>query len=302
MRGCATTRILATSREGLGVAGERLVAVQPLPAPLVGDPLDGSTVASVELFVDRARSADATFELNARNRHAVARLCRRLDGLPFAIELAAARVAALSPDDILERLDQRFRLLAGGARTSLAHHQTLRRTVEWSYELLDDRDRTVFDRLSVFAGTFDLAAAEAVAADGSLAEADVTDAVVSLVAKSMLTVTETPTGRRYRLLETLRDYGRERLAADRRDRRRPAPPRRPPPDARPPRRPRPARPRRSARGTTDSSPPSTTSAKSSNGPPTPPTPTWPWRCARPWRCSLGTATTFGVHDWCRAKP
>ena len=213
VRSCAGTRVLATSRESLAVAGEQLVPLRPLGSPIERVSLDEARrFGAVALFADRARSADPDFALIDDNAESVIQLCRRLDGLPLAIELAAARVGALSPVDMLARLDQRFRLLSGGGRAQQERHQTLRRTVDWSYELLDQRDRVVFNRLSVFAGSFDVSAAEAIVASDTLDSFDVVDALVSLVAKPMLIVEQTSDGRRYRLLETLRQYGRDKLA------------------------------------------------------------------------------------------
>ena len=138
-------------------------------------------------------------------------ICRRLDGIPLAIELAAARVRSISPDDLLMRLGDRFRLLQGAARSGDPRHQTLRATVVWSYQLLVDEERILFDRLSVFAGSFDLAAAQAVCADERVAKDDVQDLLASLVEESMVLSLRSPSGTRYRLLETLREYAEEQL-------------------------------------------------------------------------------------------
>jgi len=213
---CPAVRIVATSREALGVEGE-----QSWPTPSLGLPAS-ETVASLEelaggdavtLFVERARAVRPEFELSAPNAPAVAALCSRLDGIPLAIELAAARVGALGPQDILERIDQRFLLLTGGSRTALERHQTLQAAVDWSYDLLDDRERRLFERLSVFSGGFTLDAAGAVAADADLDEVAVLDGLGSLVAKSMVIADGSGASVRYRLLETLRQYSRDRLTA-----------------------------------------------------------------------------------------
>jgi hypothetical protein len=151
--------------------------------------------------------------LTADNAAAIAELCRRLDGIPLAIELAAARVASMSPAAILERVDERFRLLGQGRRTARRRHQTLRAAVDWSYGLLEGQEQVVFERLSVFAGDFTLEAAENVVADDEVDAFDVLDVVASLVAKSMVQLDERADRDRYRLLETMRDYGLERLAA-----------------------------------------------------------------------------------------
>jgi len=166
----------------------------------------------VRLFVERAGAARPGFALGAGNVDAVVEICRRLDGIPLALELAAARVAALSPSDIQGLLDERFRLLAGARRRSVERHQTLRATVDWSYSLLDEIERVVFDRLGVFAGSFDASAAQAVCAGERIEVWDVFDALTGLVAKSMVTTEEFDNGSmRYQLLETLRQYARDRL-------------------------------------------------------------------------------------------
>jgi predicted ATPase len=193
-------RVLATSRERLRVPGEMLWSVRPLT------PAD-----SLELFAERAGAAAPTFELTDTTEPFVAELCRRLDGMPLAIELAAARVRAFPVEQLLERLDDRFRLLTGGARTALARQQTLRAVVDWSYDLLFEDERRVFERLSVFAGGCTLEAAEAVCADDEeVPDVSVADIVARLVDKSLVVAEE---ARRYRVLFTLGQYGRERLAA-----------------------------------------------------------------------------------------
>jgi predicted ATPase/class 3 adenylate cyclase len=198
--GCPTVTIIATSREPLGVAGETVARVESLDERY-----------ATELFVVRAKSADAGFEPTGSDDEAIAGICRRLDGIPLAIELAAARIRSLSPAELLERLDDRFRLLRGGGRGGLERHQTLRATVAWSYQLLAAEAQLLFDRLSVFAGSFDLAAAEAVCAGGDLDTYDIIDLLGDLVDKSMVIASRTDRGTRYRLLETLRQYGEERL-------------------------------------------------------------------------------------------
>jgi predicted ATPase len=194
--------VLATSREGLGVPGER---VRPVP------PLTESTEA-VELFLERARSAGADVASPAQV-DAVKEICVRLDGLPLAIELAAARARTLSPSQIAERLGQRFRMLMTGGRTAVPRQRTLEATVMWSYHLLDEPEKLVFTRLSTMAGDFDPEAAEAVASDSALEGWAVLDAVGRLVEKSMVGTVTAPDGNvRYRLLETLRQFGADRLA------------------------------------------------------------------------------------------
>ena len=163
LRGCPGVRVLATSREGLGVDGERNWALRSLPIPDAADAgMAIEASEAVQLFVERAVDAHADFVLDASSVPAVGEICRRLDGIPLAIELAAARVVAMSPGEIAARLDERFRLLTGGRRTAVERHQTLRATVDWSYSMLDPREQMVFDRLGVFAGSFDASAAEAI--------------------------------------------------------------------------------------------------------------------------------------------
>jgi predicted ATPase/DNA-binding SARP family transcriptional activator len=208
-------RVLATSREALGLGGERLLAVPPLAA-------DGP---AVELFDRRARAVDPGFDL-AECRPAVVDICNRLDGLPLAIELAAARVRTLPPAQLVERLGDRLRLVAGGRRSDDDRHRTLRSTIRWSHDLLDEDERDLFRRLSVFAGPFDLAAAEAVAGPAPTGDRAAAEGVVAaggvvavdevldrLVGRSMVDVAPGPTGPRFRLLETIGQFGREELSA-----------------------------------------------------------------------------------------
>jgi predicted ATPase/class 3 adenylate cyclase len=213
---CPQVRVLATSREALAVPGEQSWALRSLEMPATDSGLDAAAAAaSVRLFCERAASARHGFALSEANVAAVVEVCRRLDGIPLAIELAAARVAAMTPVEIAGLLDERFRLLTGGRRTAVERHQTLRAVVDWSYGLLSETERTVFDRLAVFSGGFTLAAARAVVTGEGIEGWDVVDAVGGLVAKSMV-VAEPDTGEhtRYQLLETLRQYGEERLDAD----------------------------------------------------------------------------------------
>ena len=200
-------RMIATSREPLGIDDEQVLAVPSLEVPGERDQLETD---SVRLFADRAQAARTGFELNAENIAAVADICRRLDGIPLAIELAAARVAHLSPGQIAERLNDRFRLLTGGRRR-IQRQQTLQATMDWSYDLLDENERTVLRRLSVFPSDFSLEAAEAVGVWGLPGSA--LDLMGSLVAKSMASLEERSGIARYRLPETVRLYAEERLAA-----------------------------------------------------------------------------------------
>ena len=204
--------VLATSREGLGVPGERMVAVPSLGVPSDDlDPDDLVRTDAVQLFGERASAANGGFALTRQNAGAVGVLCRRLDGIPLAIELAAARARSMSPDDLVARLDQRFKLLTRGSRGAVGRQQTLRSTIDWSYDLLDPVERRALERLSVFAGGCDLAAAEAVLADDELDAFDVDDVLGQLVDKSLV-VADLDDGRvRYRMLETIRQYADERL-------------------------------------------------------------------------------------------
>jgi predicted ATPase/DNA-binding SARP family transcriptional activator len=207
-------KVLATSREVLGVPGEARWLVPPLGAP---DPRDGTGPAAmaradaVRLFLDRAGQADPGFALDGDNAQAVAELCRRLDGMPLAIELAAARVRALPVQEVAARLDDRFRLLAGGPRTLDPRQRTLRATVDWSFELLEEPDRRLFRRLAVFSGGWTVAAAEAVCGGDGLDPAGVLDGLFRLVDRSLV-VAGRGEPARFRMLETLRAYGQERLA------------------------------------------------------------------------------------------
>ncbi len=213
---CERLRILATSREPLGVPGEvtwlvpglELPDASTLPSP---DELD--RYAAVRLFVERAAATRPGFALESANAQAVALLCRRLDGIPLAIELAAARTRALSPDEILRRLDDRFKLLTGGTRGALERQGTLRATVDWSHDLLDVSERALFRRLAVFAGGWNLGDAERVCADEDLPVDAICDVLCELVAKSLVVTDSTAAGAtRYHMLETLRDYAAERLS------------------------------------------------------------------------------------------
>lgn len=205
--------LIATSREPLRAEGECVYQVPPLGLP------DADTGTSeellqhgaVQLFVARARAAQPHFALDRLNTEAVTAICRRLDGIPLAIELAAARAAALGVEGLAARLDDRFRLLTDGRRTALPRQQTLRATLDWSYELLPATERTLLRRLALFAGPFPLASANDVVAIDPLSSADVLDCIVNLVAKSLLTADVSNTVAQYRLLETTRAYALEKL-------------------------------------------------------------------------------------------
>jgi predicted ATPase len=196
-------RVLVTSREALGVSGERVRPVRPLA---VED-------EAVALFVERVRAVRPDFELAAGNAVAVVEVCRHLDGMPLAIELAAARAGSMTPGEIAGRLDERFRLLRAGRRTRVERHQTLRATIDWSYDSLDEGDRRVFAELAVFPASFTERAAEAVLAGGGNDDAwEVIDALDRLVAKSLVSAADIEGVTRYQLLETVRHYAAERLA------------------------------------------------------------------------------------------
>jgi predicted ATPase len=199
--GCRDVAVLATSREPLMVRGERLV---PVPSLQLDD--------AVELFLQRAHDEAPDLVIDDDQQRAVAELCRRLDGLPLALELAASRVRALTPVELVVNLEERFRMLVGGRRSRMERHQTMRGTLDWSYDLCREVEQAVFDRLSVFPASFDLAAARAVAGGDGVEEFDVADVVPQLVDRSLLQRSTAADGTtRYRMLETMRAYGREHL-------------------------------------------------------------------------------------------
>ncbi len=208
---CPHVVIMATSREPLGVEGETTWRVPSLSLP---KPTDGPAALihseAVRLFMDRARRARPTFEIIDQNASAVAQICQRLEGIPLAIELAAARMRLLSPDQIATGLNDCFRVLAGGARTALPRQRTLEASVDWSYSLLDEKQRTVFRRIAVFAGSFALDAAEVVCADDEVDGHEVFDLLLQLADRSLVQVQDGSS--RYQLLETIRQYGLRKLA------------------------------------------------------------------------------------------
>jgi len=212
---CPRLRILATSRETLGVEGEIRWVVPPLSVPEreptpPSEELEG--YESVRLFVERARGRDPSFSLSPKNALAVAEICSRLEGIPLAIELAAARAGTLSVEQILQRLEDSLKLLRGGSRTQMAKHRTLRGALDWSFELLSEDEKELFRRLSVFAGGWTLEASEAVGARGDVEEGEVLDVLSGLVDKSLVVARERQeSGVRYRMLEPIRQYALERL-------------------------------------------------------------------------------------------
>jgi non-specific serine/threonine protein kinase len=211
---CAHVRVLVTSREALAITGEATWPVLPLRVPDTSQPppIEGLlTYEAVQLFVERARYVLPSFTLTPENAPAVVQVCRRLDGMPLAIELAAARIRALSVEQIVARLDDAYRLLTGGSRSALPRQQTLRAAMDWSYGLLSAQERAVFRRLSVFAGSFSLEAAEAICAGDPEDTYDVLDVLSSLIDKSLVLMEHRRGEARYRLLETIRQYGRDKL-------------------------------------------------------------------------------------------
>ncbi len=210
LRSAPSVSIVATSREPLAVMGEHVRPVAPLAVDdlhtIAFDALP--LVPAVALFMERAQAADPGFKLTTRNAPAVVEICQRLDGIPLALELAASRARAIDVIEIASRLDERFRLLKGIRRGADPRHRTLQDAIGWSYELLDDDEQRMFASLSVFAGPFDLVAAESISGD----EDDVLDVLMRLTERSMLAVRRSPAGgTRYEMLETLREYGRNRL-------------------------------------------------------------------------------------------
>jgi non-specific serine/threonine protein kinase len=236
LRAAPGLKLMTTSREALGIGGETTYQVTPLDRPEIGrlPPVAAlSQYEAVRLFIERAAAVQPGFAVTNANAPAVAQICHRLDGLPLALELAAARVRSLSPEEIAARLDDRFRLLTGGSRTALPRHQTLRAAIDWSHDLLTEGERVLLRRLSVFAGGWTLDAAERVTSDAlpvtgndgvddhhpapdtrpaPLAPPNVLDLLDRLVTRSLVTLDTRATAARYRMLETIRQYGLEKLA------------------------------------------------------------------------------------------
>jgi non-specific serine/threonine protein kinase len=211
---CGQLSILVTSREQLGVSGELTYRVPSLSLPDTTQKHVAEMLAAYEstrLFIERARLQHLHFSVTAQNAPAIASICAHLDGIPLAIELAAARVRAMSVEELNDRLDQRFSLLTDRSTTTLPRHRTLRAMIDWSYELLSDAEKAVFCRASVFAGGFTLEAATKVLSSGAVDEIAVLDALTSLTDKSLLQAEEHAGRTRYRQLETVRQYGRDRL-------------------------------------------------------------------------------------------
>jgi predicted ATPase/class 3 adenylate cyclase len=221
LRHCPKLRIMASSREALGIAGETVWRIPSLSLPdpkhLPLDTPNGlkslTQYEAVRLFIDRATAVAPTFAVTNHNAPAVAQICYRLDGIPLALELAAARVKALTVEQIALRLDDRFRLLTGGSRTALPRQQTLRALVDWSYDLLTEQERAMWRRIGVFAGGWTLEAAEAICADGQIETYEVIDLLIQMVNKSLAIADDHLGETRYRMLETIRQYARDKLEA-----------------------------------------------------------------------------------------
>lgn len=209
-------RVLATSREPLGIASERVWRLLPLRTPDAGanpSPEELMTYPAPQLFAERARAADPAFRITPANATAVAHICQQLDGMPLALELAAARVRSMRVDQIADRLRDRFALLTRGSRTALERHQTLRSLIDWSHELLSEPERALLRRLPVFAGGWTLEAAESACAGDGLAAEDILELLAALVEKSLVMLDAQAADARYRMLETIRQYGLEKLQA-----------------------------------------------------------------------------------------
>lgn len=215
LKTCPNLKIITTSREALAITGETVLRVPPLDFPDPTQPLSTSTLSqygAVRLFIDRALKVDPWFEVTNENAPAVASVCSRLDGIPLAIELAAARVRTLSVEQIEERLESRFQLLTGGSRVALPRQQTLRALIGWSYELLKASEKRVLQRLSVFSGGWTLDASEVVCGEEEIKGWEVTEIVLSLAEKSLVVVHERPGANRFSLLESVREFARDLLS------------------------------------------------------------------------------------------
>ena len=212
LRRCPRVHLVATSREPLGITGETIYRVPSLSLPASGGSVVSESSDAVARFVDRARAQGAGVTVNEETVPVIVSICRRLDGLPLAIELAAARLRSLSLVGLHDRLDQRFRLLTGESRTALGRQQTLRATVDWSYSLLNGAGQSLLRRLSAFADTFDLDAAEAGCGFADIEMFDIAELLGALVDKSLVVAEPAGGALRYRLLETIRQFAAERLA------------------------------------------------------------------------------------------
>jgi predicted ATPase/DNA-binding XRE family transcriptional regulator len=209
-----TVSVIVTSREALSISGERVYRIPPLAVPPRGEltPDDALKYGAVALFADRVRAADSRFSVTPDNVEAVVEICRRLDGLPLALELAAARASVLSPSQICERLDRAFDLLTGRGASALARHETMRAVIDWSYALLSSQARMLFDRVAIFVGGFTLETATAICSDEKLRSEDVLELLSSLITQSLVMVDFARGEARYHLLEATRQYALEKLA------------------------------------------------------------------------------------------
>jgi predicted ATPase/class 3 adenylate cyclase len=215
LRACPHVRVVATTREALGLAGETVYDVNPFAVPPAGvcAANEARGYPAVELFVERCAAASATFTITDDNAPAVAEICRKLDGIALALELAAPKMAVLGPRALADRLNERFRLLRSGDRTEVPRRQTLRALIDWSYDLLDEDERTIFRRVCSFAGTWTLESAGAVCADDDIDSWRVFDLVSSLVSKSLVATEPGSEEQRFHILDSIAEYGREKLAS-----------------------------------------------------------------------------------------
>ncbi|MDQ6768307.1 MAG: NB-ARC domain-containing protein [Candidatus Eremiobacteraeota bacterium] len=216
LKHCPDVRILATSRQALQVTGEQVVRLSPLALPERRDAVTTQNAASysaIALFIDRATAVNKSFVLDDDGAHAIGEICRHLDGMPLALELAAARVKVLSLESLAQRLDRRFSLLTGGDRTALARQRTLSALIDWSYDLLTPQEQLLFCRLAIFSGGFTLEASEAVSAGEGIDESEILDLLASLADKSLVIAETSQHSERYRLLESIRAYALEKLQA-----------------------------------------------------------------------------------------
>jgi len=214
LRGCPQVRIIATSRQGLGIDGEVVLRVSSLPVPEHVEGLkaaDAIGYGSVALFVDRASAAVESFRLTDENAPTIAQICRRLDGIALAVELAASRIKVLAPTQLLAMLSERFRVLTGGKRTALPRQQTMRAAIDWSYDLLDENEKLMFRRLAVFSGGCTLEAAREICGDQTIGQWEVFELLSSLIDKSLVSSEASGAEQRYRLLESTRQYALEKL-------------------------------------------------------------------------------------------
>jgi non-specific serine/threonine protein kinase len=209
---CPKLKIIAASREALNCRGEQTYSIPPLtqPDPALNEtPEQLTQYESVRLFIETALAVNPRFRVNNENAAALAEICSRLDGLPLAIELAASRIKVLSVEKIYEKLDDRFKLLTGGKRTALPRQQTLRALIDWSYDLLSEKEKILWSRVSVFTGGWTLEAAEEVCSDGIISNDEILDLLSQLSEKSIIIFDETK--ERYWMLESLKHYGEEKL-------------------------------------------------------------------------------------------